>query len=287
MAIHGRDTLDRQSAPFYANSAQIGEDEPDFYVSMLEQDVQLGLMPIGGRVRKTGQPCARLLSGEQEAPSELQNLIAAAMATDRDSLSSAVSERANQTAAVAVAYGRATYEVGYYRLGAMPVGFVLLYLDPRLVAEDGGTFVQRIPRGTVLPGDTIQDAPRELQEDELRVLDADRVLMVGWPPTYQKGPKWIRQLAWLGQEQFPSFLIENLTQPEKSRVPYDFEVVREAQDRAVASSTSAIGWNARGSFDRLQTSYYFCLRELRFHRFKIMFRDHIVSCLNDAIARAG
>src|SRR5258708_3366815 len=76
MGIASHETLDRQSVHVYAGPDETGADEPGFYVSMLEEDVQLGLMPIGGRIRKTDQLCVRLLSGADEAPRELQGLVA-------------------------------------------------------------------------------------------------------------------------------------------------------------------------------------------------------------------
>ncbi len=287
MGIGAHENLDRQSVHFYSGPDERGGDEPGFYVSMLEQDVQLGLIPIGGRIRKTDQTCVRLLSGAGEAPPELQERVASAMATDRDPLSSAVAERVNQTGAVIVAHGRAVYELAYYKRDLTPVGFILLYLDPRFVEEKRGAFVQRVPRGTQLPRDSIQEAPTVLEQDEVRPLAADRVFTIGWPSEYRKGPRWLRRLSWLGGTRYPSFLVDNLTRPQGSRVPFDFDALREAHDRALGAVTAGLGWNARGSFDKMQTSYYFCLRDLRFRRFQVVLRDRIVRGLNEALTRAG
>jgi len=37
----------------------------------------------------------------------------------------------------------------------------------------------------------------------------------------------------------------------------------------------------------MQTSYYFCFRELRFRRFQVALRDHIIAALNEALTGAG
>jgi hypothetical protein len=247
----------------------MGDDEArgGFYVSMLEQDISHGLMPIGGRIRKTYQPCARLLSGDAEAPPEVQEMVADAMATNHDSLASSVSERVNQTAAAVAAHGRAIYEIAYYRRGQTPVAFVLFHLDPRFVFQVRASFVQRIPPGIRIPAETLSAETTEITDHE-RPLDPNRLLVTHWPPDYKDVSQRIRELKW-------------------SRVPYDFERFREAQERALGASTRPMGWNARGLFDRTQTGYYYCARELRFQRLKITLRDHIVSRLNWALERAG
>jgi hypothetical protein len=113
------------------------------------------------------------------------------------------------------------------------------------------------------------------------------LLVTHWPPDYKDVSQRIRELKWLGARQYPDFLVPSLDEPEASRVPYDFERFREAQERALGASTRPMGWNARGLFDRTQTGYYYCARELRFQRLKITLRDHIVSRLNWALERAG
>src|SRR5438128_1564485 len=122
---HVEGQLDRESLPLYPRGDQRDEQQGGrFYVYMLEQDVALQLMPIGGEIRKTDEPCARLLSHGQEASQDAHELVVAALSGERDSLASAVAEHMNQTAAAVIAYGRAVYEVAYYRQDGKPVGFV-------------------------------------------------------------------------------------------------------------------------------------------------------------------
>jgi hypothetical protein len=285
MAIHREGDLERKSVPLYGRTSLAAEDEETgHYVFMLEQDIADGLIPIGGRIRRTRQPCIRLVSGEQEAPRELAASIANAISSsDRGSLAPAVAQWVRQTAASMTVYGSAMYEIAYYRRDGALVGFIVLHLDPRVIRRRRGEFIQEIPPGTRIPGETLADEPREIPERE-RPLDASSLLIVDWPPNYGRGPDVVRELMWLGRMQHPKFLIPR---SEGSQVPYDFDRFREAQDQALAASTRILGWNGRGSFERGQTGYYYLVRHLRFEEFKIILRDHIIDHLNEALERAG
>ena len=279
--------LDRDSLPLYPSGDHRDEQQGGrFYVHMLEQDVALQLLPVSGEIRRTDEPCARLLSRSQDAPREVQEFVIAGLSGERDSLASAVAEHVNQTAAAVVAHGRAVYEVAYYKQNGKPVGFVLLYLLPQYLVSRRGSLRQEIPHGTRIPSDALGEEPREITERE-RPLSADRLLIADWPPGYADGQQHVKNLRWLGRKQYPEFLIPKPGVPDASRVPYDFERFRAVQDRALAATTRFIGWNARGLFDRLQTGYYYAARHLRFERFKIALRDHLLAKLNDVLKRTG
>ncbi len=84
----------------------------------------------------------------------------------------------------------------------------------------------------------------------------------------------------------PDFALASMRSGGRS-VPFDTEAHLRTRHMALAEATSAIGWNARWSFDGDVLEYYLLDRQLTFEQFKIELRDEILATLNVGLRRIG
>ena len=80
--------------------------------------------------------------------------------------------------------------------------------------------------------------------------------------------------------------MEELGKPRK-RAPFDTNVDIRAHRVAVANAFNELGWDASGLIDEDMLEYYVLHRRLRFERFKVELREHLLDTLNESLARAG
>jgi hypothetical protein len=99
-------------------------------------------------------------------------------------------------------------------------------------------------------------------------------------------PRMMADLDVLGRDMSPAFALPIPGEPAHD-VGFDFQEWHKGHDIAVAQSTMACGWNARNSFPKEITEFYFVQRFLRFERFKLELRTSLLSQVNDLLQIVG
>jgi hypothetical protein len=92
-------------------------------------------------------------------------------------------------------------------------------------------------------------------------------------------------MAPIGENMHSELMMASATR--RSDVPFDFQVFKSTQEKAVAQASRKAGWNARSSFGEYQTEYYATYRRLRFERMLCQFRDLMLVAANKVLALVG
>jgi hypothetical protein len=243
---------------------------------MLIEDVSLGIMPIGGRTKRSGFKVA--VTPPSKSVGELIWGALERRDHSRD-FAGAVCDFFRECAQTIMIFGEATYEIVYLSEPneKAPSGFELMIIQPRTVTRRGGQFVQYVPEGVAKQ----RRVPRYIP------LSADRILEFGAPPfVRRKLTNIMANLGILSTLLMPEFALQ-LPQENTPQVPYDASMHVKAHKLAIAEASKFIGWVDRGLFEDEALEYYTLHRLLLFEMFKVEMRNGILSTLNEGLTRAG
>ena len=178
-----------------------------------------------------------------------------------------------------MAYGEDVYVIVYLSEaeGEEAISFDLMPIHPATVVRDRGKLAQYVPKSQRRQ----QNAPEYIE------LPADQTV-VFQPPEHLRGrvAQTLDALASVGMSLMPDWATEELGEPRK-QVSLDRNAYARACQLAIADAYKDLGWDARGFINKDMLRYYVLHRKLRFERFRIQLREHLLGTLNEGLARAG
>lgn len=245
------------------------------WVFMLSEDIVNNFFPY--RASSEEDVYSISLAGGNEKDREvLADALSDAYAGVR--LEDAILDFARNWARAIVIDGQVFYEIVPVREAGngSPVGFMLELLPVKSISRKGGSFTQNIP---------------ELIAAEYGV--EKTINIPGWRCVSARIPtpwgndwrKMVETLASLSGKTVPEFALEDMTRNDKS--DFDTEEYQSTEARAVAATTAACGWDARGSFREQETVYYSALRATKFAEFLAALRKEFSNFLNRVIENAN
>lgn len=246
----------------------------EMYPHMLIEDVGLRIMPLGRRW--TERDFAVVL---EPASDRLEELVSQALEPKgREGLTDAVCDFVRETAQVVMHYGRAIFELIYYRdendvIAAIEFG----YVPPDSITIDGARYVQQIPAELAAQWEIateISGPASDLMifESPLQAPTLHRMLM---------------SLAEVGRPVLPDFVEKQMLGEEN--VGYSSADDIRFTNLGLAEASRAVGWDMRSMLtsDDSFLEYYVIVRRLRFERFLIQFRDRLIDQLNSYLRAIG
>ena len=270
----------QQSVWFYSDMI---EDDPNLdkksnyhYISetsMLIDDVQLMTLPVP---RSSGKGYQINLSASDP---KVEGLISGAIETqyDQNDLTEAIYEFFQQCVGVMMAYGEAGYEIVYFSTGEGAIdSFRLALIPPSAFIVSKNKFKQYVP---------LQIAGELHLEKQYIEFTADNMVFFQLPEYVRAQHAQIMEsLAFLGENLFPNFALENMYKPTIPFSQGDYFLSREI---ALAKATQIIGWNARNYSNEHKFEHYVWRRQLVFYKFLCKLREAILHTLNEALTRVG
>jgi hypothetical protein len=236
---------------------------------MFTQDVQLGVMPIGGRSLKPqvsavvdgsmGALARELLSGFEDGYHGHSDL-------------EVICDAVNSIAAQLAYYGRAAYELvdvdGHLNpISITTAGLVRIF----------GNVYQLVP---------LRD--RRVWWHIVNSVNARRIWRISMPVRLGGYLGYRITLYGLGQARItgPEFFSTDLSAGRWDPA-FDFSQYRKSSENALKRLTREWGWNRRETNLERQTEFYLVYKTLRFKLAQAILREHIVSELNALFGRIG
>jgi hypothetical protein len=241
--------------------------------SMLIDDVQLMTLPVPRYSDKNYQ--IKLSTPDLRA----ESLILDAIDTqyERTDLTEAIYEFFQQCVGVMMAYGHAAYEIVYYSTeeGILD-SFRIAIIPPSAFINKRGKYRQYVPS---------QVSKERGLEERYIDLPSEDILLFELPQNVKENhQQTMDSLAFLGQNLFPQFALDNLYNPTVPFSQSDYLLSREI---ALAKSTQMIGWNARNYNTEYKFEHYVWHRQLVFYRFICTLRQTILQTFNNGLATIG
>jgi hypothetical protein len=269
---HSPEVIHKRRGVFY-HTPQTFSPGTEFYMHMFQEDVSLGIMPIGGRSSRPGFNI-KLCPADKAA----QTTVIAGLERDHhgNSLADTLWEFLRLVAADVCAAGEATFEIVYLEEPKTQklVGFDLAFISQDQLVKKWNQLYQVVPA----------DLARNRNVSELIPLAEDELLIFKPPPEFDKSLRDLREnLAELDRSRFPLMLVE----ATRSNIPYDFTAHQRSMNLALVEAVKPIGWNARGTFNNFVLSYYWIRMSLTFEKFKIRLREAMLATLNRSLQRIG
>lgn len=239
---------------------------------MLIDDTKLKCLPIPG----FGKEYKVILNASDP---KCEDLIVDAIETqyDREDLENSLYEFYQTCVSVIMAYGYAAYEIVYFSNEEGKIesfGFTLI--TPSAFFIEKNKFKQYVP-------------PEIAEERNLTVQSIDfepeDILLFELPdnvkPSYNQ---MMESLAFLGQNLFPKFALENMRNPT---IPFSHKDYLLSRELALAKASQKIGWNSRNYSNEYKFEYYVWHRQLKFYKFLCQIRDSILEKFNEGLERVG
>lgn len=241
-------------------------------IHMFTQDVQMAVMPIGGRTEKHKE-FAVMFEGAHEECAKAEQLVGDIGRYDRHDVAGMVCDAVEEIARYLAWEGCAVYELIRGDDGMQHIwGFTSkgLWRLP-------GYFMQIIPRGDW-----------DLFKKKLVFVPAHRIWYLQMPPAlggrmgYRNILRRLRRFERLGPEFWRSDL-------EHGVQSIGFDLQRYARDSDIyfGQVTKDWGWNRRDWSQERCTEFFTFYKMIRFSWANAMLREHIVGELNGLFARLG
>ena len=241
-------------------------------VHMFTQDVQLAVMPIGGRTEKHKE-FSVTLEGSQSEREKAEQLIGEIARYDRHDLAGMVCDAVEEVARNLAWEGCAVYEI---IPGDGGVAHIHGFTSKRLMRLPGW-FLQIIPRGDW-----------KLWDKKWVVIPASKIWYLEMPSVlggrkeYKKALKKLRRFEHLG----PQFWRKDLERREQSK-NFDFQRYTRNSEIYYSRVTKAWGWNRRDWSQERSTEFFSFYKMVNFRWAQAVLREHIIDELNSLFARLG
>jgi len=245
---------------------------------MLRQDVDLGIMPIGGRSRSRPQFAVELRPDDGLAV----DLLTEALGGDipGDSLTETVCDFVRDVASSLVWEGRTLYEVVWgppHAKDGTRRRFFLAHFPIWGVVRKQGSYIQG---GSVLSMKTGQTEVRTASIPERDVLN------IALPSFLGSAPVQPRFLSLLGRMYpYPPDWVLREWSGEVANSGYAFEKHRRETEILVANVTKPWGWDGRWAWRDHSLEYFQVFRALIFRRSLARLREHIIGQVNQVLRR--
>lgn len=248
--------------------------EPDLNqnVYMFTEDVQLAVMPIGGRADKQ-KDFAVTLVGEEGECERARQLIGEIGEFDKYDLAGMVTEAIEEIARYLAWEGHVVYEI---ILDDSGVSHVHSFTSKRLV-RILGWFLQIIPRGDW-----------DLWKKKWVIVPASRVWQLKMPTILGGRKGYMRILRRLKTFKHlgPDFWRKDLEHGEQSK-NFDFQRYVRHSEIYYGQVTKAWGWNRRDWSQDRSTEFFSFYKMVSFRWAQAVLREHIIGELNSLFARLG
>ena len=241
-------------------------------VHMFTQDVQLAVMPIGGRTEKHKEFTVKL-EGSPDECEKAEQLLGEIGRYDRHDLAGIVCDAVEEIARNLAWEGCAAYEIVSGDDGAQHIwGFTSngLWRLP-------GYFLQIIPRGDW-----------DLWKKKFAIVPVGRIWYLEMPSAlggrrgYKNVLRRLRRFEHLG----PEFWRKDLERGFQSR-NFDFQRYVRNSEIYYGQVTKTWGWNRRDWSQERCTEFFTFYKLLRFSWAQAILREHIVGELNGLFTRLG
>jgi hypothetical protein len=243
---------------------------------MLADDVHNGILPIGHSHEEKWQVVI------QAGSVQVEEIVACALDWEqhgyglRDSLRKFISECARDI----IRNGECVYELVKWKdpsSGEIEL-FEFMSVLPATLKYHRGHWQQHLP---------IHIAETRKKPQVIRI-DKQRLIFFGLPTSAGAKLQYenmVRNLYSLGRNSISKIGMQALdpSTPNSERVPFDQTLNSLTRMKAAAEVTRHLGYNYRMRLHDQCGEYYFFMRELRFHRFKIEMRGAILARLNEAL----
>lgn len=120
-------------------------------------------------------------------------------------------------------------------------------------------------------------------------LPKNRIMFLSIPKElggFKKYRNTLRLLYSLRESVLPKFALSDMMKQKSSR-GYDYLMYRNCYEEEVAKITKKFGWNARGTFQKRSSEYYYFYRFLKFNKTKAILREYIIKILNKSLKEIG
>lgn len=241
-------------------------------VYMFTQDVQLAVMPIGGRTEKH-KDFNVLLNGSQAEREKAEQLIGEICRYEKHDLKSMVCNAVEEISRHIAWEGCAVYEL---ILGDDGLQHILNF-TPKNLWRLPGCYVQIIPH-----------RDWNLLKKKFVVVPASRIWYLEMPQDlggrrgYKSVLKRLRRFEHIG----PEFWKKDLDHGVKSR-NFDFQLYTRSSEIYDGQVTRAWGWNRRDWSQERCTEFFTFYKLIRFKWAQAMLREHIVAELNGLFTDLG
>lgn len=181
------------------------------------------------------------------------------------------------TAAGIVLNESVTFELCYARPANAPgepiVAATLRYVPTRSIFGLGRARFQIVPPQS------------DKRDGRLRVLRVQRERLIRFeaPRKWRSALRRIRRALPVLTRVTHSWISDGLS----SRPDEEFSVARRRHDVALARATRDLGWNGRGQFRDHMADFHATVRELRWKRFCITMRDHLLATVQGLFLKVG
>ncbi len=241
-------------------------------IHMLVEDVQLTVMPIGGRSHFASDFSVEI-RGSCECENNATVLLESLTGHDRHDPTELLSDVIGRIAQELARSGRAVHEI--VRDKDIGKTCVLRGFTSQRLFHVFGRYIQVIPK-----------ADRKLWKKSCVIIPEKDIWEIVMPRVlggYRGHRTMLRQLARF-QHTGPSFLIQELN---GQGWPADYDVQRYTRETEFFESkiTSLWGWNRRDYSERNWTEFYLFYRTLQFRWAQACLREHIVDELNRLLRR--
>ena len=242
-------------------------------IHMFVEDVQLTVMPIGGRSHFASDFSAEI-RGSCECENNAIVLLESLAGHDRHDPTELLSDVIGRIAQELARSGRAVHEI--VRDKDTGKACVLRGFTSQRLFHVFGRYIQMIPK-----------ADRKLWKKSCVIIPEKDIWEIVMPRVlggYRGHRAMLRQLARF-QHIGPSFLMQELN---RQGWPVDYDVQRYTRETEFFESkiTSLWGWNRRDYGDRNWTEFYLFYRILQFRWAQACLREHIVDELNRLFRRS-
>lgn len=273
---------DRETTWRLPSRSRKGEFRISRYHHMLNQDVNVSIMPYRNRGERTETSIAQL-SIPNDLVEEDINLALSGNDYHRNNLEESVSDFIRECASTIMHEGQAIYEIVHY------------------TDEDtqGASFskLEHVPNRNIkfFLGQAFQVLPKledfEDKQPRIKRITKDKLLIFRMPALYRADFKSLKfQLDGVGRDGVQNLHIKVLEEASKNKrgtLSHNIDIMdgHKFSDLAVLSATNLLGWNARDVPSKHLQEYFSLVRLLRFERFKLKLRDSILKGINDNISQ--
>lgn len=241
-------------------------------IHMFTQDVQLAVMPIGGRAHKNKDFTVDLM-GSDEDKEKSKQLLSEIGQNDRIDLAEIVCDAINEIAQRLAWDGCAVFEIVRGDHGSQHI----CGITTKRLFKLPMSYLQVIPRGDW-----------GLWKKKAVVIPASRVWDLEMPPAlggrkgYRSVLKRLKRFEHLG----PEFWKKDLEYGVQSR-EFDFQSYVRNCEIYYGQVTKSWGWNRRDWSQQRCTEFYTFYKMMRFQKSQALLREHIVVELNGLLKRLG
>lgn len=279
----------RKSMPFFDRKRH-KKTLPSLYAHMFQEDLHLGVMPIGGRSSKSNF-CVRI----EPASKEVEKIVASGLLSHWGrayNMTEATCGFVDEAVHVIGAFGKAYYEIIFtYNQDDKPDGFFFSRIQNECIHDTRGWYWQYVPEHAYRRSATPwkKDAENGNKRGKFVWLRGRDMLVLAAPRELGGARKLMRivgEMEGMDRASMPEFVLKDMKE-QKNQSCYDFEVHREGIECHLARITKNIGWPIRTMINQRCTEFYLMHRMLMFERSKAILREYVIAQINHALARIG